>query len=142
MEFRFWSKFKIVEVEGSSMLPNIKSNWKMLFKKVNIKNIDRRTVILYHYKGKLMIKRIIGFPNEFVEIKDGAAFINEELLIEEYLETPRFSEIISKWHLDENEYIILGDNSKDSLDSRRLGPIILPQNIYVYRRRIWPLRSK
>ncbi|MCE7736069.1 MAG: signal peptidase I [Candidatus Heimdallarchaeota archaeon] len=142
MDFRFWSKFKIVEVDGSSMTPNINPNWKMLFKKLDIEKINRHEVILYHFNEKLMIKRIIGLPNEYVEIKEGAVFINETQLIEEYIEIPRISEHISKWQLAENEYIILGDNSYDSLDSRKIGPIVLPQKIYLCQRRLWPLRLK
>lgn len=142
MDLRFWEKFKIIEIEGSSMNPNLKSSWKMLFKKVNIKKINRHDVILFRYKEKLMVKRIIGFPHEFVEIREGATFINESQLIEEHIEIPRISEFLSKWHLAADEYIILGDNSHDSLDSRKLGPIVLPDTIYVCKRRIWPLRAK
>lgn len=142
MDFRFWSKFKIIEVDGNSMLPNIKPNWKMIFIKKEINQINRFDIILFPHNEKLMIKRVIGLPSEFIEIKENELIINETTINEEYIDTPRFSYFISRWQLGENEHVLLGDNSNDSFDSRKIGPIILTDEVFVLKRRIWPIRLK
>jgi signal peptidase I len=124
------------------MSPNLRSNWKIIFKKNHLRNLNRRDIILFNYNDKLIIKRIIGLPSEYVEINDGSVYINDNQLTETYIKTARTSEMISKWQLGENEFVILGDNSNDSLDSRNFGPVFLDEFIYVFSRKIWPIRVK
>ena len=142
MVFRFWSNYKIIEVVGESMSPTLRPNWKLLFKKINVEYVNYNDIILFHYNSKLMIKRIIGLPGDYVEIGEGELIINEQRVIEDYIETPRFSEFISKWQIKQNEYVLLGDNSMDSLDSRKLGPITFEDEIYILKRRLWPFLLK
>ena len=66
------------------------------------------------------IKRIIGLPGETVQIKDGEIYIDGEKLEEKYETTAiedagTASEEIT---LDGDEYFVLGDNRRNSEDSR------------------------
>ncbi len=69
------------------------------------------------------IKRIIGLPGETVDIKDGEVFINhsEEALEEPYVKEPWDEEGDADnftFVVPEDSYFMMGDNRKDSLDSR------------------------
>lgn len=69
------------------------------------------------------IKRIIGLPGETVVIKDGEVFINqsEEPLEEPYVKEPWDEEGDADHYtfvVPENSYFMMGDNRRDSLDSR------------------------
>ena len=66
------------------------------------------------------IKRVIGLPGDYVEIKDGAVYINGEKLQEDY-ETSKIDDVgivNEKIKLGSDEYFVLGDDRQNSEDSR------------------------
>ncbi|MET0754285.1 MAG: signal peptidase I [Pyrinomonadaceae bacterium] len=68
-----------------------------------------------------IIKRIIGLPNEKIEIKNNRIYINDKLLDEEFekiVDDKDVKKDFSAITISENEYFLLGDNRPDSFDSR------------------------
>ncbi|MDF1514326.1 MAG: signal peptidase I [Anaerolineae bacterium] len=82
------------------------------------------------------IKRIIGLPNEHVEIKDGRVWINGVALNEPYISGPPMYR--EDMVLGENQYLVLGDNRNNSSDSHIWGT--LPQDNIIGKTvfRYWP----
>jgi len=110
-----------VRVNGSSMYPTLKGDEIMLLNKLG--HIDRFDIVVLKIDGREdnLIKRIIGLPGETVEIKDNEIYINDKKLEDKYGYGVTYN--IDKVTLKEDEYFILGDNRKISLDSRVFGTI-------------------
>ena len=110
-----------VRVNGSSMYPTLKGNEIMLLNKLG--HINRFDIVVLKIYGREdnLIKRIIGLPGETVEIKDNDIYINDKKLEDKYGYGVTYN--IDKVTLKKDEYFILGDNRKISLDSRVFGTI-------------------
>ncbi|MFC2034474.1 signal peptidase I, partial [Chloroflexota bacterium] len=78
------------------------------------------------------IKRVIGLPGESVEIKSGVVYIHKQdgniLPLNEPYVVYKSGENFKSGVISENEYFVLGDNRRNSNDSRS-GWILPSQNI-------------
>lgn len=137
-------------VEGASMEPNFLNGEYLLIDEVSyyFKPVGRGEVVVFHYPldtSKYYIKRVIGLPNETVEIKNGRVVVYNDnnpdgLFIDEsYLPREGITAGDIKKKLGRSEYFVLGDNRPVSSDSRQWG--VLPKNDIVGRVwvRAWPV---
>lgn len=91
------------------------------------------------------IKRVIGLPNEHVEIKNGKVYIDEKPLPEDYLQEGVITEAVTNddYYLDivvpENCVFAMGDNRRQSTDCRKFGCIPLEKIESKVWIRFWPL---
>lgn len=90
----------------------------------NENDIKRLDIVVFKSPietGKMYMKRVIGLPEEHIEIKKGKIFINEDKIPidEEYIK--------GVWDVDndgyvfdipKDSYLVLGDNRNDSYDGR------------------------
>lgn len=77
------------------------------------------------YRGEKLglTKRVVGLPGEKVQLYGGLVYINDVPLEEPYLDQPAATWDDWPVYLGGDEYYVLGDNRRNSLDSRRIGPI-------------------
>lgn len=87
------------------------------------------------------IKRVIGLPEETVELRDGQVYINGQLWNEPYVNEACTVSICYNniWQVGAGEYFMMGDNRNRSRDSRSFGTI--PQAAIIGKAilRYWPL---
>ena len=96
---------------------------------------------------KSYIKRVIALPGEYVEIKDGAVYINGEKLEEDYLTSGMVTDMkngnreetyYTNFTVPENCVFALGDNRTGSTDCRAFGCIPLEKIEGTVLFRFWP----
>lgn len=110
---------KIYKINGTSMNPTlIEKEYVMTYKS---NKYERKDIIAFHHNNAIMIKRIIGLPGETIDItNDGTVLVNGQVLEEAYLSSKDLGEpeITFPYTIPADTYFVLGDNRKDSLDSR------------------------
>ena len=119
-------------VSGESMFPTFNNGEYLIVDEISYRlgNLHRGDVVVFRYPNdtkRFFIKRIIGMPNEEIEIKNGiVTVINKEnpegfKLDEPYIDEP-FDTTLSSVTGDD-EYFVLGDNRNRSSDSRVWGTV-------------------
>ena len=73
-------------------------------------------------RDKDFVKRVVGLPGETVEVQRGTVYINGRVLTEPYLDRKDNSSA-RRVTLGEAEYYVIGDNRRNSNDSRSWGPV-------------------
>lgn len=96
---------------------------------------------------KSYIKRVVAVPNDYVEIKNGAVYINDKKLEEKYLQAGVVTDMIqggveegqfNRFTVPEGYVFALGDNRTGSIDCRSFGCIPLEKIEGKVLIRFWP----
>jgi len=135
-------------VRGQSMEPNFKNGDYLIVDQISyrFRNPQRGEVVVFKYPrnpSQRYIKRIIGLPEETVEIENGQVVIynqNGRQILDEsaYLSPGIYTPGEIGITLTENEYFVLGDNRFSSADSRRWGPLPREDIVGQVFLRAWP----
>jgi signal peptidase I len=121
-----------VEVVGQSMVPTLQDSRRYLLNRwiYYVRAPQRADIVVIRDPAdrRLAVKRIIALPGDSVYLKDGSVCLNGHKLQESYLppHTPTFPEgnLSQQWlRCPKGHYIVLGDNRKNSTDSRSYGPV-------------------
>ena len=137
--------FHLVRIQGSSMEDTLCSGEIALVTSFDYRfgaNPARGDIVECRFPGRVdsYVKRVIGFPGETVELRDGRTYIDGAALAEPYVFSIAEDYSVA---LGENEYLLLGDNRCESYDSRAadMGPIGKEDILGRVRLCVWPLHG-
>lgn len=108
-----------VEVPSKSMVPTLNVDDRLFARRVyKPENLERGDLVIFYSEEKdlLMIKRLIGLPNDEVIIDSGKVSVNGEELVEDYIGKP--DNLSGEYSVPSGKYFFLGDNRAESFDSR------------------------
>jgi len=136
-------------VKGASMESNFQDGDYLFVDELSYEfgSPNRGDVVIFRYpldQSQFFIKRIIGLPNETVDIKDNKVTIYNAqhpqgiILNETYLDSGQQTLGALRMKLDNNDYFVLGDNRLRSSDSRTWGALnesLITGKAFI---RLWP----
>lgn len=130
----------VLQVSGSSMEPTLQAGEILVFAKTN--KIESGDVIAFYYQNKILIKRVIGIPGNYIEIdNNGKVMVNGQKIEEPYVADFSLGEcdIDFPYQVPEGKYFVMGDNRAISVDSRNslIGCVSEEQIIGEVQLRLW-----
>jgi signal peptidase I len=116
-----------VRVEGQAMMPALGDGDKIFISK-RITELNRGDIVVFLFPEdttKSYLKRIVGLPGEMIDIRDGKVFINGQQIEEPYLLPDQASSdsMAEPVTIKPDHYFVLGDNRRNSSDSRYWGTV-------------------
>lgn len=145
-------------VSGHSMEPTLQNSDKVLVSKISytIGDIDRMDILVFHSdENEDFVKRVIGIPGDVLTYQNDTLFINNKKVEEPYLQSydayrnpeDRLTEnftletITGAVRIPKDSYFVLGDNRRQSLDSRYFQFVHKEDIVGKVVARYWPIKS-
>ena len=134
--------FPVLQIAGTSMESSLKDGDIVLLAKTD--KLETGDLCAFYYSNKILIKRVIATPGEYLWIEpDGTVFLNGEELEEPYVSEKALGEcdVEFPYQVPENAFFMLGDQRETSIDSRSsvIGCISQDQIIGKILCKFWPL---
>lgn len=74
----------VLQIYGESMTPTLEDG-EIIFS-VKTSNLKPGDVIAFYYNNKILVKRVIGSPGDWIDIEnDGTVYVNQQQLAEPYV---------------------------------------------------------
>ena len=134
----------VLQINGASMNPALYDG--DVVATVKAADVKQGDVVAFYYNNKILVKRVIAMPGEWVDIdKEGNVYVNDILLDEPYLAERDVGECDIKlpYQVPDNRIFVMGDHRSVSVDSRSsaVGCVSEEQLIGKLVFRVWPLKA-
>ena len=134
----------VLQIYGSSMTPTLQDG--QIVVSVKSAQPDQGDIVAFYYNNKILVKRVIAGPGQWVDMdENGNVYVDEQLLDEPYLAEKALGEcnIEFPYQVPDGRFFVMGDHRLTSVDSRHtsVGCIAEEQIVGKIVFRVWPLDS-
>ena len=134
----------VLQIYGSSMSPCLEDGDIVLTLKRG--DFQQGDVISFYYNNKILVKRIIAFPGDWVDIDaDGNVSVNGQALDEPYLTEKAYGDVNIQlpYQVPDGKLFVMGDHRSTSADSRNtaVGCVAQEQIVGKMILRVWPFKA-
>lgn len=132
----------VLQISGTSMTPTLQDGEIVLTLKTS--ELGPGDVAAFYHNNKVLVKRIICGPGDWIDIdENGTVYVNETRLEEPYLTEKALGDcnIRLPYQVPDDRYFVMGDHRATSVDSRNtaVGCIAQEQIIGKIFFLVWPL---
>ncbi|HET7580340.1 MAG TPA: signal peptidase I [Bacillales bacterium] len=144
-------------VHGQSMMPTIQDGNRVIVNKIDYDfgKPKRFQLIVFHYsKTEDFIKRVIGLPGDSLHYKNDVLYVNGKPMKEPYLKpykkqlvsgnlTKDFTlkQVTGYKTVPKGHVFVMGDNRRNSYDSRYFGFVSMDKIVGKVDVRYWPIST-
>ena len=134
--------FPVMRIYGSSMKPTLEDG--EIVVAIKMKEFSPGDLVAFYYNNKLLIKRVIGKPGDWINLtEDGTVYVNGTPLDEPYILEKSFGtcDLELPYQVPAGQFFVMGDHRSTSIDSRSnvLGCVTDEQIVGKIIIRVWPL---
>ena len=134
----------VLRVTGASMTPTLQNDQLVICNKYA--DYESGDVVAFYYNNKILVKRVIAFPGDWVNLDaEGNVFVNGQKLEEPYLADKAYGDVNIQlpYQVPEGKYFVMGDHRSTSADSRNtaVGCVAEEQIVGKMVLRVWPLSA-
>lgn len=134
----------VLQIYGSSMSPCLEDGDIVVTLKRS--TFERGDVISFYYNNKILVKRVIAFPGDWVNLDaQGTVFVNDQPIDEPYLVDKAFGDVNIElpYQVPDGKLFVMGDHRSTSADSRNtaIGCVAEEQIVGRMLLRVWPLKE-
>lgn len=131
----------VLQIYGSSMTPTLQDGEIVICVKSN--ELEAGEVLAFYYNNKILIKRVIAGPGDWVNLDEkGNVYVNDKLLDEPYLTEKALGDcdIELPYQVPDARVFVMGDHRATSVDSRSnaVGCVSEEQIVGRIVFRVWP----
>ena len=131
----------VLQIYGNSMTPTLSDGNIVLTLKTS--EFEPGDVVAFYYNNKILVKRVIAGPGDWVDItEEGDVYVDGQLLDEPYLVEKAYGDcnIELPYQVPESRIFVMGDHRSVSVDSRNtaVGCIAEEQVVGQLVLRVWP----
>ena len=132
----------VLQIYGASMTPTLQEG--EIVVSVKADDLEPGDIVAFYYGNKVLIKRYIAGPGQWVNIlEDGTVLVNDQVLEEPYLthKTLGICDLEFPYQVPDKTYFLLGDERETSVDSRHssVGCISEEEMVGKIIFRVWPM---
>ncbi len=134
----------VLQIFGSSMSPCLEDGDIVVTLKRG--EFQQGDVISFYYNNKILVKRVIAFPGDWVDMDaDGNVSVNGQRLLEPYLTEKAYGDVNIElpYQVPDGKLFVMGDHRSTSADSRNtaIGCVAEEQIVGKMILRVWPFSA-